>query len=274
MADFAQKVAEAVESVAVRTNLRPRACIVLGSGFAAVTAAVSVSENIPYGAIPHFPRTLVGGHPGRLVLGELRGVPVAVFAGRVHYYEGYPMRDVGFSMHLAAGLGARVAILTNAAGAVSSNVAPGDLLLLSDHINLTGSNPLLGEGHAHPARFLDMRDVYDPELRAVAHAAAKAHDTQLRDGVYAMTPGPVFETEAEARMLRLLGADAVGMSTVPEAIAAHGLGMRVLGLSAIANVAAGRETPPLSHEVVLARVAENAPRALAVIEGVLESLAR
>lgn len=230
------------------------------------------SKTLDYRDIPHFPQTHVDGHPGRLAIREMRGVAVAVFAGRPHIYEGYAQRDVAFPVYVARRLGAVVMILTNAAGAVNQDLEPGNVMVITDHINLSGGNPLSGDAGGAP--FVDMRDAYDVALRATAKNVAARGGIALREGVYAMLQGPSYETAAEVGMLRAIGADAVGMSTVPEVIAARHAGMRVLALSVIANAAGdtAAETPRLTHDEVLRVVRLAAGDARTVIEGVVESL--
>jgi len=272
MSDYERAVAEAAQYVGSNTRLRPRVAIVLGSGLAAVATALTQADDISYEAIPHFPRTSVDGHRGRLLIGDLRGVPAIAFQGRVHAYEGKSMRDVAFPVYVAKQLGVEVLVVTNAAGAVNHHFAPGDVVLVTDHLNLAGANPLTGPNLEAGPRFVDLRDAYDLALRDAAKRAAAARNIELHEGVYAMMAGPAYETSAEVRMLRTLGADAVGMSTVPEVIAARHAGMRVLGLSVIANRASDADAAPLTHEEVLRTVESAAHRVRGVIEGVVETL--
>jgi purine-nucleoside phosphorylase len=227
--------------------------VVLGSGLGAVADQVLEAGGaaLPFGAIPHFPVSSVEGHKGRLVFGNVQGVPVLLMQGRVHRYEGYPSSSVVFPVRVLQALGVRKLVLTNAAGGLGDGFAAGDLMLIDDHLNLTGDNPLLGPNDARfGARFPDMSDAYSKRLRTVALDVAAARQLKLQRGVYAGLLGPSYETPAEIRMLKLLGASAVGMSTVHETIAANHMGVEVLGLSCITNLAAGISTEKLSHDEV------------------------
>jgi len=230
---------------------KPRAALVLGSGLSDLVDSVESPVRVAYREIPGAPVVAgeVLGHKGQLVLGSLVGVPVAVFAGRYHAYQGISALDAAFTARMAAAMGTGVIVLTNASGGIASWLSAGDLVLVSDHMNLTGMNPLVGwPGPAGGVPFVPMRDAYDPDLRAKAYLAASDEDVILHDGTYAGLLGPSYETPAEVAYLRTTGADVVGMSTVPEVIAARALGLRVLGFSLVTNVAAG---VGLSHEEVL-----------------------
>ena len=230
----------------------PRSAIVLGSGLAGASAALKVTREIEYSAIPHFVRSTVEGHEGRLLIGTCDGTPVLLMKGRVHFYEGYSMEEVTLPVRVFKLLGVRVLILTNAAGGLSTHLKPGDLMLITDHVNLMGDNPLRGPNEARfGPRFPDMTDVYDPILIDIAHEAARESGIQLGEGVYFGLRGPSFETPAEVRMLRGMGADSVGMSTVPEAIVARHSGMRVMAISCITNVAAGLSQNKIDHNEVI-----------------------
>jgi len=238
-------------------SLAPRFAIVLGSGLGAVAEAVASPVLVPYGEIPHFPQSTVEGHSGRIVAGLLGGVPVVVMQGRVHFYEGYTPQQVTFPMRVLGRLGIETVILTNAAGGINANYQIGQLVLLADHINMLGFNPLIGPneprfGDAKKTglRFFDMTEAYSVELRGLAQEAARAEGFALHEGVYLATSGPSFETPAEIRAFRALGADLVGMSTVPETIVARHMGIRVLGISCVTNLAAGISATQLSHEEV------------------------
>ena len=214
---------------------------------------------IPFAKIPGFPEVTVVGHAGAVIVGTLGGCEVIALSGRFHVYEGHPPALAGYPVRVLHALGARELFVSNAAGGISKLFAAGDLMAISDQINLTFVNPLIGPAQEGETRFTDMTDAYDPALRAGLHAAAGKLGIALREGVYAGLSGPSYETRAEIRMLQTLGADAVGMSTVPEVIVARALGMRVAGVSCITNLAAGMSTTPLSHEEVLetsARVSE------------------
>lgn len=222
-----------------------RAGLILGSGLGHVADAVEGTA-LPYAGLPGFPEAGVSGHAPKLVIGELEGVRVAVLGGRSHYYEHGDAGIMRGPIGVLKSLGAEQVILTNAAGSFREDIPPGDLMLLSDHINFSGRNPLIGE--PSDARFVNMVDAYDPGLRAELRAAARAEGIALPEGVYAWYSGPSFETPAEIRALRVLGADAVGMSTVPEVILARFFGLKCAGLSAITNMAAGLGTERISHE--------------------------
>jgi len=228
--------------------------VVLGSGLGRVADLVMEGEGaiaIEYGAIPHFPTSSVEGHKGRLVYGRVEGQAVVLMQGRVHRYEGYPPAHVAFPARVMMALGVKQLVLTNAAGGIADGMVPGDLMLITDHLNLTGDNPLIGKNDDRLGpRFPDMSHTYTPALRKLAKTLAAKQGLALREGVYAGLNGPTYETPAEIRMLRTLGADAVGMSTVYEAIAAAHGGISVLGISCITNLAAGMSDEKLSHDDV------------------------
>ncbi len=248
-----ERLDAAADGIRRRADTTPLVGLVLGSGLGAFAANLSDRIAIPYAKIRGFPvSTGVVGHAGELVLGRVGGVSVAVLSGRVHYYEGRSMAEVVFPSRVLARLGVRAVVLTNAAGGVRLTFRPGDLMLLTDHINLFGDHPLIGPNEdALGPRFPDMSHVYDPDLARVLKAAARAARIPLREGVYLGNSGPSYETPAEIRAFRKLGADAVGMSTVPEAIALRHAGVRVAGISTITNMAAGILKKPLIHEEVL-----------------------
>jgi purine-nucleoside phosphorylase len=238
-------------------GLAPKTGIVLGSGLGAVADAVPAPLLIPYAEIPHFPQSTVVGHSGRIVAGLLGGVPTLVMQGRVHYYEGYTPQQVTFPMRVLGALGVRAVVLTNAAGGIAEGYHIGQLVALGDHINLMGFNPLVGPNEARFAvkagaglRFFDMTEAYSKQLRTLAAEAAGAEGFPLTEGVYLAVPGPSFETPAEIRAFRTLGATLVGMSTVPETIVARHMGIEVLGISCVTNLAAGLGATKLSHEEV------------------------
>lgn len=225
-----------------RTRLKPKIAIILGSGLGGLANALSEAVAFDYQELPHFPATTVAGHRGRLLVGKLEGVPVLLFDGRIHFYEGHPMWQVAFPVYLAHKMGATTLLVTNAAGGINPEFSPGTIMLIRDHINLTGTSPLIGPNAPDLGpRFPSMRDAYDPELRDLARQMAAASGIPVAEGVYVAMIGPQYETDAELRMLGRLGADAVGMSTVPEVIAARHAGMRVLGISVIANSAVPRD---------------------------------
>jgi purine-nucleoside phosphorylase len=248
---LAQRLDEAAALVRDRSPLRPAIGVVLGSGLGAFADALEEAVAVPFGEIPHFPASTVVGHSGALVVGRSRGVPVAVMKGRVHFYEGYGLDQVVFPVRVLGRLGVKTLVLTNAAGAINAAFAPGDLMVIEDHLNLLG-NPLLGPNEdVLGPRFPDMSEVYDRGLRDLTEAACRAASARCHRGVYVSLTGPSYETPAEIRMFRTMGADAVGMSTVPEAIAARHMGMRVAGLSCLTNMAAGVTDRNLDHREVL-----------------------
>ncbi len=231
---------------------QPRAALVLGSGLGAFADDLEDARQIPYEEIPGFARPTVEGHAGRLVVGTVEGHAVAAMQGRFHFYEGYTLEEVTFPIRVLALLGVKSLVLTNAAGGLNNSYAQGSLIVISDHLNLMGVNALIGRNDARfGPRFPDMTEVYDHEYQDIAVTEAHGMSLELRRGIYAALSGPSYETPAEIRMLRLLGADAVGMSTVPEAIVARQMGLRVLGLSCITNMAAGTTDQPINHDEVI-----------------------
>ena len=234
--------------------------VVLGSGLGGVADRLEAARSVPYASLPGFPETTVAGHPGRLVAGTVAGKTVLLLCGRVHGYEGYSPCEIGFGIRVVAALGARTLIVTNAAGGVDPTLPPGEIVAISDHINLTGISALTGPNDERLGpRFVDMTDAYDPKLRAIAGVAAPAAiGRELREAIYAGMAGPAYETPAEVRLLRTLGAGLVGMSTVHEVIAARHAGVAVLGLSLVANPAAGVKPGPLRHEDVTRAAAAGA----------------
>jgi len=259
------EVLQAVQAVQRRSSLRPRLAFVLGSGFGHVLKVVEAEAQIAYGDIPGFPAASVPGHSGTLVVGRLGGLPVMVLNGRAHYYEGHSMDAVTFGVRTLAACGIRDLLLTNAAGGLNRTFRPGDFMMLTDHINLMGANPLRGPVWPGWSRFVDLTQTYDLGLRQLLQRAAKVDRLRLRKGVYLAVSGPSYETPAEIGAFAKLGADAVGMSTVPEAIVARQCGVRVAGLSCITNLAAGRGAGELSHEEVLDTARHNELRASGLI---------
>ena len=265
---------EAVAAIRARVEgtLVPRVGVVLGSGLSAFGNAVENATRIPYAEIPNFPRPTAEGHKGELVLGEVAGVPVAVMSGRVHFYEGYSEHQVVYPVRVLGRLGVSTVILTNAAGAVNKKYRPGDFMALTDHLNLTGKNPLSGPNDPELGpRFPDMSQPYDHELRRLVVAGFRKVDATLHEGVYVGLLGPSYETPAEIAMFRMLGADAVGMSTVLETIAARHMGLKVIGISCITNPASDHgET--LSHESVLEEGRKAEGRFVAALQATLGSI--
>ncbi len=265
--------AEAIAEIRRRTGAAaPRLGLVLGSGLGPVAAAVSEAVAIPYGEIPGFPRPSVEGHDGRLVLGRLGGLPVAVLQGRAHYYESGRADAMRTPLAALAGLGCEMLLLTNAAGSLCPEVGPGSLMLITDHINFGGVNPLIGVTDG--SQFVDMSAAYDPALRQTFLEAAASLDMTRPTGIYMWFSGPSFETPAEIRAAGLLGADVVGMSTVPEAILARHADLRVAAVSVITNLAAGMGEAALSHETTMALAAAGAETLRRLVVAFCERIAR
>ncbi|HEV8170001.1 MAG TPA: purine-nucleoside phosphorylase [Pyrinomonadaceae bacterium] len=236
-----------------RTTVEPRIAVVLGSGLGGFADDFDEAVAIPYEDIPGFVRSTAQGHAGRLVIGKVDSVPVLAMQGRVHYYEGYSLEEVTFPVRAFGLLGIKTLILTNAAGGINVQLTQGALMVISDHLNLMGVNPLRGPNDERfGPRFPDMSTVYSPELQELVVEEAKAINVEVRRGIYGALSGPSYETPAEIHLLRGLGADAVGMSTVPEAIVARHMGLEVLGISCITNMAAGISDEPINHEEVMA----------------------
>lgn len=266
-------VARAVAAIRARTAVIPDVAIILGTGLGGLAAALEVSASIPYETIPGFPVSTVESHSGRLLLGTLGGRRVVAMQGRFHRYEGYSLQQVAMPVRVMQALGARTLVVSNACGGIRADWAPGDLMAIADHINLLGDNPLVGPHHAEwGARFPDMSAPYDAALRTLAGEIAAAQGTTLREGVYAAVMGPNLETRAEYAMLRALGADVVGMSTVPEVIVARQLQMRVLGISIITDACVPETLEEASLEKILAVAAIAEPKLTALVRGVVERL--
>ncbi len=265
----------AAEAIRKKAKSPPLVGLVLGSGLGAFAESLSGRTAISYERIPNFPvPSGVVGHAGELVLGSVGSTPVVVLAGRIHYYEGRPMSDVVFPARVLARLGVKAVVLTNAAGGVRLSFRPGDLMLIRDHINALGTNPLVGTNEEKLGpRFPDMSVVYDAKLRSVIRAAARRLRIPLRQGIYVSLTGPSYETPAEIRMWRKLGVDAVGMSTVPEAIALRHAGVRVAGISTITNMAAGILKKPLNHVEVLETTKRVGARFVKLLEAAVPRIA-
>lgn len=235
-----------------KITIKPKIGLILGSGLGVLTDEMTDCVTIPYETVPHFPRATVEGHAGEWVIGKLSGIDIAVMKGRFHFYEGHHQKQVTFPVRVMKYLGIRNLIVTNAAGGIHPNFSAGDFMLITDHLNLMGTNPLIGPNDDRfGPRFPDMSEVYSLQLRMIAKRAAQDLQIPLQEGVYAAMVGPVYETPAEVRMIATLGGDAVGMSTVPEAIVANHSGLSVLGLSVISNLAAGIQKEKLSHQEVM-----------------------
>lgn len=243
---------EIVKYLEKKVNFKPEIGIILGSGLGILAKEISEPVIVPYKEIPHFPVSTVSGHEGQFVIGYLGGKPVICMQGRFHYYEGYGLQQVTLPVRVMKKMGVSTLIVTNAAGGVNESFVPGDLMVIEDHVNLLGANPLSGANDdSFGPRFSDMSEAYDEKLRELAFSAAKELDVEIKKGVYAALSGPSYETPAEIRYLRVIGVDAVGMSTVPEVIVASHAGMRVLGISCITNMAAGILKAKLNHQEVM-----------------------
>lgn len=262
-----------LEEIRKVTDFVPRIGIVLGSGLGDFAKEVKIKAQIPYHTLPGFPTSTVAGHKGQFILGEIAGVPCVLMEGRVHYYEGYTMEEVVLPIRLMGLMGAKTLILTNAAGGINPELTPGALMLISDHISTFVPSPLRGENkEALGTRFPDMTAVYTPALLETAKKTAKELGIPLSEGVYLQAPGPNYETPAEIRAFRALGADAVGMSTATEAMAARHMGLSVLGISCISNLAAGLAPAPLSHEEVREAAANAGKQFTALLKAVIKKL--
>ena len=270
-----ERAEEAAAFIRARTRLRPKVGLVLGSGLGAFADELNDATAIPYAAVPHFPRPTAEGHAGRLVIGLCEDAPVAILQGRVHYYEGHSIRDVVFPTRVLGRLGVRILVLTNAAGGINLNLKAGGLLLIRDHINLQGVNPLLGPNDERLGpRFPDMSEAYAKRLAALASEEARRLGLQLCEGVYAAVSGPNYETPAEVRYLRSVGADVVGMSTVPEVLAANHIGMEVVAISCVTNMAAGILERKITHQEVLEAGERVREQFTALLRALLPRLAR
>ena len=259
-----EDIAGMVAALKPRLTLKPRIGIILGSGLGGLIDEMEDSLRIPFADIPGFPRSSVKGHKGELVWGGLKGTDLLALSGRVHYYEGYTMAQVTIPIMVMIGLGLRTIIITNAAGAVNPRFVPGDIVALSDHINFMGDNPLKGA-----ADFVDLTEVYSRRLRELAGKAARDLGIELKSGVYTAFSGPCYETPAEIRAVGVWGGDLVGMSTVPEAIMARSMGVEVLGLSLVTNMAAGISGQPLSHQEVIETSARAADKFKSLVRAVV-----
>ena len=249
---YSERIHAAADFIAARTSIRPQVGLILGSGLGDYADTLEDRVVIPFSSIPDFPQATVEGHTGAFVFGTRQGKPVVALQGRLHYYEGHSMQDLTLPVRIMALLGVKTLILTNAAGGVNYNFVPGDLMLMTDHINYSGNNPLIGANMPEfGPRFPDVSDLYSKDLRRKILNAATAQGISLQQGVYMMFTGPNYETPAEVRMARIVGADAVGMSTVPEALVAAQCGIQVVGISCITNMACGILNQPLNHQEVI-----------------------
>jgi purine-nucleoside phosphorylase len=268
-----KKIQNTVDAIAERCKKRAKIGLILGSGLSSFVDSLEYKCLIPYADLPYFPKSTTAGHAGNFVLGELAGIFLAVLQGRIHFYEGYTPAEVVYPVRVLWGLGVRQLIVTNAAGAVNTGLRPGDLMLITDHINLMGRNPLVGRNVEELGpRFPDMSEAYSVAMRQITLEAAALESIGLQQGVYLGLSGPSYETPAEIRMCRTLGADAVGMSTVPEVIAAKHMGMQVLGISCITNMAAGVRSQNLSHQEVLETSARAKEQLVKLLRRVVQRL--
>lgn len=273
MAAYFELVQEAADALRTRLGDVPRIAVILGSGLGAFGDSLADATVVPYEAIPHWPASRVVGHAGKLVAGSCKGRRVLALSGRAHFYEGHSLATVTFATRVLGRLGVTTLIVTNAAGGINTKFGQGALMLMDDHINLLGTNPLIGSNDDRfGRRFPDMSEVYSRRLRGLAADAAKASGLALEHGVYIAVTGPSYETPAEIRAFRTMGADAVGMSTVPEAIVARQMGIEVLGISCISNMAAGILPQPLSEEEVIETTGRVRGAFIALLEGVIERL--
>jgi purine-nucleoside phosphorylase len=270
---YYDRVAEAVSAIRRRIRTVPEIAIVLGSGLGDFAGTLEEQVSIPYGDLPHWPRSAVIGHEGRLVIGTVKGRIVAALSGRSHLYEGHDLATVTFAVRVLGLLGVKTLILTNAAGGINLQFSTGGLMVIDDHINLLGSNPLVGANDDRfGVRFPDMTEVYSARLRGIAHQAARTNGLVLPHGIYVALLGPSYETPAEIRYLRAIGADAVGMSTVPEAIVARHMKVEVLGISCITNMAAGVLPQPLDHSEVMGTARRVRGQFIALLEEIIDSI--
>ena len=273
MSMLLNRVEETVAYIQNKTGKKPETAIVLGSGLGQLADKLEDAVVIPYEELPHWKSSTAPGHNGRLLFGTLGGKEVVCMQGRLHYYEGYSMEDITYPVRVMAKLGIKNLLLSNAAGGINTDFAPGQLMLITDHINFLGRNPLMGPNEADfGVRFCDMSYAYHPELRRLALEAAEELGQNLAQGVYVATTGPSYETPAEIRMFRMWGASAVGMSTVPEVIVANHSGLRVMGISCITNMAAGVLDQPLTEEEVLETGAKSGAAFQALMTRIVEKL--
>lgn len=264
---------QAKKFISAQLKATPKVGLILGSGLGVLADEIKDAIKIPYEQIPGFLKSTVSGHAGQLVSGKLNGVDVIVMQGRFHFYEGYGLDAITFPIRVMKSIGVEKLIVTNAAGGINKDFNPGDLMLITDHINNTGQNPLIGPNDSRQGvRFPDLTHAYDPQLRNMAKVVANELSIDLKEGVYVWNTGPTYETPAEVKMLQLLGADAVGMSTVPEVIVARHIGLSVLGISCISNMAAGILDEPLSHEDVIKTTESVRLKFISLVKSILTKL--
>lgn len=270
---LASKIKETKEFIQKRTDIVPEVGIILGSGLGPLANKIENAISIPYTEIPNFAKSEAVGHANELVLGDFAGKKIVAMKGRFHYYEGFTPKEVTFPVHLMKALGVKNLIITNACGAINTDFEAGDLMLIDDHINTTATTPFHGPNDDNLGpRFTDLTEVYSKDLQAIAYEAAEENDISLRNGVYAWWTGPAYETPAEINMLRIMGADAVGMSTVPEAMVAAYSGLDTLGISCLTNMAAGVLDEPLSHDSVIKVAAEVHDKFVSLVTDVISKM--
>lgn len=264
------KIIESVEFIKKRINITPSVGVILGSGLGDMAETVEDKITISYSEVPNLPQSTVAGHKGQFVFGKVRGKYVVMMQGRFHYYEGYDMRELTLPVYIMKYLGVETLIVTNAAGGVNTSFEPGNLMIIKDHINFAFNNPLIGRNDDNIGpRFPDMSDVYDKDLIVIAKESAKKQGVNIKEGTYLMFTGPTYETPAEIKMARILGGDAVGMSTIPEVIAARHCGVKVLGISCITNMASGILDQPLNHEEVIETSSRVKNQFIALVDEIL-----
>lgn len=270
---FVDKIQETASYIRSKTNLRPRVGLILGSGLGILADEIQDATVIDFGDIPNFPVSTVEGHAGKLVLGTLEGCPVVAMQGRFHFYEGYSQKEITFPVYVMKELGCDKLVVTNACGGMNKNFQAGDLMLITDHINFTGSNPLIGVNDPKLGpRFPDMSQAYNRELISVAEKVSERNGIKVQKGVYVGISGPTYCTPSELIMLRNFGADAVGMSTVPEVIVASHAGLKVLGISCVTDMAIGEELEPLTHDQVVEVANRTRPKFITLVKGFLSEV--
>ncbi|HRY33198.1 MAG TPA: purine-nucleoside phosphorylase [Bacteroidales bacterium] len=270
---MSERIRESKQFIESRSAIRPEIGIILGTGLGGLTEVITDQVIIPYGVIPNFPVSTVQGHKGQFILGRLSGRPVAALQGRFHYYEGYPMQDVTFPVRVLSFLGVKLLILSNASGGLNPAFEIGDCMFITDHINLMGANPLLGPNDPDLGpRFPDMKEVYHHQYIAMAEAIAREKNIRYQQGIYAAVSGPTYETPAEYRYIRILGADAVGMSTVPEAIVARHMGMKVFAVSVITDLGVPGKIVEITHDEVIEAAKRTEPLMTTIITEMLNRL--
>lgn len=273
MSELIEKIKEAEDYIKSKTNKKPKIGLMLGSGLGELAEKIKDADTLYYKDIPNFPVSTVEGHKGCLVIGSLEGKEVICMQGRFHFYEGYSMQKIIFPIYVMKALGIETLIVTNAAGGINKSFKPSDLMLICDHINLMGTNPLIGTNDEEIGpRFPDMSEAYKKSLRIIAKTAAKENSIDLKEGVYLGLTGPSYETPAEIKMAGIIGADAVGMSTVPEVIAANHCKINCLGISCITNMAAGISKAPLNHEEVIKTTNESKKRFETLVKSIVKSV--